>query len=164
MEENTYNIQRVWTELDFEQMEWHDCRIYGFASYPESFEVAFDIDYICEWIMPIAPATHYEFRTAPATLVFWNVRDLVIDIDSGDATLDIDSIKRTLVGVPINSKFIDRQEEWEWSLELGYGQIKLHSVGYHLYLRQIPKIRRKQRLDLKERGEISFARKGWDQS
>jgi hypothetical protein len=129
MEEKTDNIQPVWTELDFERMEWHDCRIYGFASYPESFEVAFDIDYICEWIGPIAPSTRYEFRTAPATLVFWKVRDLVIEVDSWDVTLKIFSIKRTLVGAPINSEFIDRQEEWEWLLELEYGQIRLYSVG-----------------------------------
>ena len=40
----------VWTDGDFEAMGWHDARLYSFLTLPDTFELAFDIDYIVQWV------------------------------------------------------------------------------------------------------------------
>ncbi len=39
----------IWTDLDFENMGWHDSRIHSVA-FGENFELIFDIDYIFKWL------------------------------------------------------------------------------------------------------------------
>ena len=92
-------------------MGWHDCRVHGIAFYPEQFELAFDLDYIFQWVDPQPNETHFKFWVAPATLVFTNVHDVEFDLDSYSGKLEIDNIKREDESVPINAQF------FYWSLE-----------------------------------------------
>ena len=73
------------TEADFDKLSWHDCSIWGMALQNgggepafEPADLAFDIDFIVEWICGVgAPA---RFRVARAALVFHNVTDLRIEM------------------------------------------------------------------------------------
>ncbi len=40
-----YELEKwVWTDADFEQMGWHDCRIRAFALLPDDGQCVLDID------------------------------------------------------------------------------------------------------------------------
>lgn len=122
----------IWTEDDFDIMGWHDSKIHALAFVPEDFEIAFDIDYILQWIHPKPNETYFKFWVAPATLVFENVRDVEFDIESYNGDLVIDDVRREEPGKPLNAQFIGKDVDWLWVIEcrqarLGFGQLDLSS-------------------------------------
>jgi hypothetical protein len=145
----------ICTEEDFDEMGWHGLPIYAFAVFPETFEIAFDIDYVPKHV---ENENSYDFWVAPATLVFWNVLDLEIDIASFNARLEIASIGRTSIGKPKNFEHIGRDIEWFWEIECTEGTIKFKAVGYHQYMRAAPTFTQWPQLGMEERGGHSFAR------
>jgi hypothetical protein len=153
-----YKLEKwVWTEADFEVMGWHDCRIHATAFFPEDFELAFDIDYILKWIHPQPDETYFSFWVAPATIVFKNVHDVEIEIDSYIGNLEIDNINRDDESSPPNAAFITETSEWLWTIECQEGEIRFRSVGYEQFIRMAPDFTQSQTLDRKVIG-ISFAR------
>jgi hypothetical protein len=61
----------VWTDADFESMGWHDNAIHAFAcepALPYPGRLLVDLDYIVEWVNPVAPETRFSFWVCPATL------------------------------------------------------------------------------------------------
>jgi hypothetical protein len=148
---DTYQLDKwLWTESDFEIMGWHDSNIYAVAFSPEKFEIAFDIDYIFQWVHPRQNETCFSFWVSPATLVFKNVYDVEFHIESYDGGLEIDSINRECIDTPS----IGKDEEWIWNIECQEGQIKFRSTGYKQYIRAKP-VCGGQRLNLETR-KISF--------
>ncbi|HKO42782.1 MAG TPA: hypothetical protein VJU84_05805 [Pyrinomonadaceae bacterium] len=153
-----YELKKwLWTEADFEQMEWHDVRIHALAFHPDAYELAFDIDYIFEWIHPAPETTYFKFWVAPATLVFENVNELRIDLEP-HLSLDLKEIERAEPQKPKNTDYIDRDVEWYWKLDTHSGEISLRSVGYKQYIRQEPVLTQGQVLDAEARGGFSFHR------
>lgn len=146
--------QHLFTEDDFETMSWHDSRIYAIAFRPEDFEFVLDIDYIVKWIEPDPEGSHYSFLIAPATLIFWNVRDLEFDISSYDTGLQLSGIKRELLGPPKNSEFVKRDKEWLWTLDCSEGEIQLKSVGFRQHLRRKPIHSNSYELPIGHRGSL----------
>ena len=76
------------TEVDFDDLSWHDCSIWGIELRPGDPDVgdwtsdlSFDIDFIVEWVCasPVADGK-VQFRVAPATLVFHGASDLTIAV------------------------------------------------------------------------------------
>ena len=130
--------KRVWTESDFEIMSWHDGHVYSIAFAPEKSEIAFDIDYIFQWVHPKQNETSFSFWVSPATLVFENVYNMEFDISSYDGGLEIDIIQRESVGVPRNAQYIEKNEEWVWTIKCQEGEIKFRSAGYKQYIRAEP--------------------------
>src|SRR5439155_21640447 len=65
----------VWTEADFDQMNWHDATVHGIAFREEAggADLLLDIDYIARWIEPVPPSEYFTFLVGPATLVFRDV-------------------------------------------------------------------------------------------
>jgi hypothetical protein len=66
----------MWTEADFEQLNWHDCKIHAMAFVAEEnfqHEFVLDVDYIFEWVCETALI---HFWMSPATLVFEHYSDL----------------------------------------------------------------------------------------
>jgi hypothetical protein len=106
----------LWTESDFEIMGWHDSNIYAVAFSPEKFEIAFDIDYIFQWVHPKQNETCFSFWVSPATLVFKNVYDVEFHIELYDGRLEIDSINRECIGTARNAQHIRKDEEWIWNI------------------------------------------------
>jgi hypothetical protein len=153
-----YELEKwVWTEADFDVMGWHDSQIHAMAFFPEEFELAFDIDYIFQWVDPQPNETYFKFWVAPATLVFKNVFDVEFEIDSYNGKLEIDNIKREDESSPINAQFIGKASEWRWTIECQEGEIRFRSVGYEEFIRALPQLTMTQTLDRKTTG-ISFAR------
>lgn len=139
----------IWSESDFEVMGWHDSDIHGIAFYPDTYEIAFDIDYIFvkKFLSPqgtyeyrLTPEGYYDCWISPATLVFWNVSDVEFDLRSYNSALEIDSIERTCEKEkPLNANWIGRDTQWTWILKCQEGEIRFKSVGYFQYIREIPK-------------------------
>ena len=147
----------LWTESDFEVMEWHDSRIYALAFAPEKSEIIFDIDYIFQWIPPKDGQTSFSFWVSPATLVFENVCNIEFDLGLNDGELEISDIKRENAGAPRNAPFIGKNEEWIWTIECQQGEIKFRSAGYQMHVRTQPEFGNQQTLNLKTR-QNSFVR------
>lgn len=150
---DTVDLKIVWTENDFEQMEWHDNKIYAIAFAIEEHEISFDIDYILKWIDPKENENHFKFQLVPSTLVFRNVYDLNINLSLVDVI--IEGIYRDNPTQPKNANMYD-QIEYDWTIETTNGEISFKSVGYKQYARQNPKLLDSQSIDLIERGGICF--------
>ena len=156
--EQEYGLEKwVWTEADFDEMGWHDSQIHALAFLPEHFELAFDIDYIFQWLHPASNETQFKFWVAPATLIFENVYDVEFDIDSYNGGLEIDNIRREDARPPRNAEHAGRENEWLWVIECQEGEIKFRSVGYNQFIRSAPQLGQTQAIDLKTRA-FSFAR------
>jgi hypothetical protein len=155
-----YKLEKwIWTEADFEKMGWHDVQIHAFAFMPKTFELVFDIDYILQWVQPDTKKneTYFKFWISPATLVFENIYDLKIEVES-DFGIELQNVRREEPQKPKNAEYIDRETEWRWILEAQEGEISLRSVGYKQYLRKEPVLVRAQSLNLEDRGGFSFHR------
>jgi hypothetical protein len=154
----TYTLEkRLWTEADFDQMGWHDARVWALGFVVEEFEFLLDIDYILQWVEPHEGEEHYRFWIVPATLVFENVTDLQIELEPF-ADLSLSDITRSDPGVPRNPEFIGKSTDWLWHLHFHVGSISLRGAGFKQYLRGQAVSTKTQFLSLEVRGGISFAR------
>ena len=156
---NIYELEKkIWTESDFAIMGWHDSTIYGMALYSEPStlitELIFDIDYIFQWIQPVAPNSHFSFWLAPATLAFKNVYNLNIQISQHPPNifdLEITDIHRLEQSVYPNSLPF-----WKWHVELLNGDIYFESNGYEQFTRQSPLLAHGQQFPPQLRGGTTF--------
>src|SRR5262245_13225591 len=78
----------TYTDADFERLSWHDCQLWGVAvraGEPAeddwTSDLALDVDYIVEWLG--GAGEPFQFKVAPATLVFHGVTDPRIAVDWG---------------------------------------------------------------------------------
>jgi len=142
----------LWTDADFEQMNWHDCPIKALTF--NDHQLLLDIDYIFKWVL-MKNKRRYQFWISPCTLVFENVH--AIELSSDYATLTIDNISRDNPAVPKNVEHFDRDFEFDWIIETIVGEISFKSVGYKQYVRRYPVLVSTQELDTGSRGGISFS-------
>jgi hypothetical protein len=57
-----YKLEKtLWTDADFERMDWHDNPVHAIAFGPASRELSLDIDYIFKWEQPLPGEKHYRF-------------------------------------------------------------------------------------------------------
>lgn len=136
----------VWTEADFEQMSWHDCKIHAMAFVAEAnfqHEFVLDVDYIFEWVYG---DDLIHFWISPATLVFENYNDLCFAGENFRYYDDpqIDQIFRV-------------EDHWKIATVTG-GSIEFSATGFKQYIRRAPALINHQILSLKERGGLSFDR------
>ncbi|WP_257675328.1 hypothetical protein [Clostridium felsineum] len=108
---NKHSVEKIiWTENNFDEMKWHDCRIYAFAF--NEYKLMLDIDYIFEWVIPQTDEKYYKFWVSPVTIVFDNVYDLQIDIESiCDLEIRIEEIYREQARMPKNKDYINKDTE-----------------------------------------------------
>jgi hypothetical protein len=152
-----YELEKaIWTEVDFEQMGWHDARLHAVAFLSDTWELAIDIDYIFKWVELDEPTKHYVFWAAPCTLVFGNVIDLELHLSPYEG-LTIDQITRTDPGAPRNADYIGKGTDWKWTIKCHDGTLTFRSVGFTQYIRQSP-VLGQQSIPLDSRGGISFDR------
>jgi hypothetical protein len=151
----SYNLEKlIWDENDFEQMGWHDSKVYAIAFEGEKFELALDIDYILKWLNPSDKESNYKFWVAPATLVFSNVYNL--NIIQQSLGLEIQDVYRENPVKPKNEIHIEGKTEYDWTIETTSGKITFKAAGYKQYFRKPPALLDSQKIDFKERGGISF--------
>jgi hypothetical protein len=157
--ENFELEKKIWTEIDFKIMGWHDSPIYGISmggSDPVWKELLLDIDYIFQWVHPVPPDEFFTFWIAPATLVFKNVFNVVINIEAGPSSvfdLEIADIHRLEELVAING-----YKYWKWHIELQNGSIFLESNGYEQIIKEEPVFTNGQFVPKSLRGEPNFKR------
>jgi hypothetical protein len=146
----------IFSTKDFAEINWHDSKIHGLAFDEVEFKFYLDIDLIIEWIEPLPNEDGFRFKVAPATLIFRNVWNLEFDIDTNLA-LDIDSVSMQNPHCPKNKDYIQDENEYDWNIVLQQGEISFNSIGFEIYIRKSPEIRKELSLVLKERGGVSFS-------
>lgn len=153
---NKDTLKKQWSQNDFEDMGWHDCRVHAIAFNEADHELWFDIDYILEWIKP-DDSKYYKFKVAPATLVFkdvWNL-NVCMDYHLGVRIEDIH-----MDGSPLpKDGDLKNTTECDWRVETSNGEISFKATGYVQYIRQDVFTVDKQSLGLVQRGGISFDHK-----
>src|SRR5688572_22325516 len=127
-----YKLEKsIWTDADFENMDWHDNPIHAIA-FTDNFELLLDIDYIFDWV---SKRKEYIFWISPCTLVFENVYDLTFEIGPITPGLTIDFVTKENPQKPTNSDFINRDTEFDWIIATQEGTMKFKSVGFTQYVR-----------------------------
>ncbi len=150
--------QSVFTEQDFDQMGWHDCYIHAFTTATatgDTFksELILDIDYILKWVT-VPGDGRFFFWVVPCTLVFSDVLDLSIHIESGQMLPEF-----CITGISREEKLYGNgYSSRRWNIELLGGEIKFEATGYHQFIRRLPVYTPEQYFSVEERGGISFDR------
>ena len=159
MDIETYLLDKnVWTQEDYEQMGWHDSRIYGLLFLPddetETTDLIFDIDYIFKWVHPVPPEQYFSFWLSPCTLIFKDTFALKMDIDNQGMKADLLEIADLI----LVSKIEQEKGVWiyEWEMELQEGNIRFKSTGFSQMVRHKPIYTKRQVLTLTERDGVSF--------
>lgn len=154
-----YQLEKlIWTEGDFERMQWHDNPIHA-ITFSDNFEILMDIDYIFEWVLK---GEKYIFWISPCTFIFENVYDLTFDVGPATPGFTIDIITKENPQKPMNAEYVKRDIEYDWTIEMQEGTISFKSIGYKQFVRQKPRLIPTQKLDIKKRGGISFDKKTFD--
>ena len=151
----SYQLEKaVWTEGDFDQMGWHDAKVWGMLADTEAFEFALDLDYIFDWIHPGSDEEYFEFQVAPVTMVFSMAHTIVIDIESQLGAIEVADLYRD-DPVPTHR---GEGTQRKYRFECQEGEISLMSEGHTMYVRSSPVRLRAQSLGFEERGGVSFKR------
>ena len=152
---------------DFEGLSWHDDTLYGLRfDVGDSFQgdwhadLVLDIDHIVAWVR--GAAGKFQFRVAPATLVFHGVTDLKIAIDwgdSGDRTALHDVSIEAITREPVpNQEGYPAREHYRWRIALNWpqgGEIGFGARGFTQTLRAEPVLLDQQRLAAGTRGHTT---------
>ena len=147
-----------YTDADFDQLSWHDCHLYGFdlrtgdpGANDWTSDLVLDIDFIVEWICAVGGGA--QFRVAPATLVFHDVTDLRIHLDSGDsgfrAVLNPASIDRIDRDRVVEQKVCLGRPYYRWAIRFNWphgGEVVFGAVGFTQTLRAEPILSKSQHL------------------
>jgi hypothetical protein len=150
-----YQIEKyVWSDEDFEVMGWHDASLWSMYADPEAFEFMFDLDYIFKWVDPEPGETYFKFWVCPVTMVFANVSDVIINIESQQGAIEVADLLRTPLGLSPNGEF----EQYAFHFECQEGQLSLKAAGFKMYVRQAPVLQEQQSLEFTTRGGVSFGR------
>lgn len=134
-------MPQTWTTSDFDDLCWHDCRIHGFRmgkfdSECGTAEIEFDLDFIVEWHCEDGTCRS---RNAPATLTFYDVFGLRIEIDyvvptAGMTPFSIDGIYRESVSYSTDKPYFC----WRLPINWPSGEITFQSSGFSQVMRPEP--------------------------
>ena len=122
-----------WTQDDFDSISWHDNHVHGlrfFEGEHGTGELEFDLDYILEWLTPVAGAVSYRYRVAPARLRFRDVTNLAISIDYASASaamgpFSIDGIERR-----VEQRRYSPAVCWRIPVNFPPGEIRFEASGF----------------------------------
>ncbi len=148
--------KRTFNNNDFNSITWHDITIHGIAFNKEKFELYFDIDFVYKWNLN-KEENKYNFYISPATLVFYNVWEVDINIIS-NLDLSIENLKRFNPVKPRNIEIFENEEvqEFDWQMFLLQGEINFKSIGFEIFIRKKPICSYTQELSLIDRDGVQF--------
>lgn len=128
---------------DFDDISWHDSKVYS-ITFPDAYNsIEIDIDFIIEWIKK-ETGNGYKFLVVPAILKFENVSNLFIKINTEDfAEVFVDELKRENKRLSPNGKVF----MWDFILLLNGGIITFTSTGYIQEFTATPKLGEEQKYD-----------------
>lgn len=135
---------------DLDLVGFHDCHVSGVHWDSERFEVAFDLDYIVEWVQPALGEQHYRFWISPAQLRFSDVEDLRLELSWISLALDcsIREVHRRESRTTPSGKV-----QWCWEIELTIpvGSIIFWATGFELMIQGRPRLSATQKLSSLEK-------------
>jgi len=141
-------------KLNFEDLSFHDCKLYALGFDEEAFELLLDIDFITQQIQK---GNVYQRNIIPTTLVFSNVWDIEIDMSTSFEFI-INDISRSNPKIPRNIEYLKSGSlEYEWYIDLLQGSISFKSIELKMYERRENSL---QYMSMKERGYISLDKTG----
>jgi hypothetical protein len=144
------NYKYLWSTLDYEKMDWHDCTIHAMTFINMDYKFALDINYIFEWGKPQNNEKYYSLWMAAATLLFADVYNLHFDIQTS-GWLTIDHLIRDDYRKNKNTK----KDEWKWTIECQEGIISFFSSGFSLIIKNEP-IESKEKITNRNNTEFNF--------
>lgn len=151
----TYKLEKaIWSETDFDKMGWHDCIIWAMMTDADRVEYLVDLDYIFKWNDPEENEIGFSFWVAPVTMVFENMHQVKLDIESSQGTIEIADLYISESRITWNKS----TNEYNYNFECQEGLISLWATGFKMFVRQYPVLIERQHLTLQERNGISFAR------
>jgi hypothetical protein len=128
------DIKELWTDAEFDQMGWHDCRIYSLQFPNEEFQLKLEIDYIFRWEK--LPNGSFRFWVSPCDLVFRNVSDFKAEIDfKNHMQLFILDLMRTNARPSPNGQVI----LWDYEIDCDVGVIRFTATGFEQHVRAQPR-------------------------
>jgi len=147
----------VWTDADFDTMNWRDAAVHAIAvepAPPHPGRLLVDLDYIVERAPAEAPGAAAGFWVCPATLVFGPARDVAADINLPGPSFEpsLDALRRSGP---------DEDGVFTWNLVGRLFSIGLRANGFTQYLRRAPVRSPRPRLPAGERGGPSFDQRGY---
>jgi len=132
-----------------------DTYIYGFGINGEKHELYLDIDYICR----IVKRENYLFDIVPSTIVFVNVWDISIQLDTNENII-IDNVDVEYLGVPRNSEYVKSESEYKVSIECLQGMLSFCTIGGHLIKREQEVTIEKEHIEISSLRPICFSQEG----
>ena len=149
--------QTSWDESNFESMSWHDNRVHAVTFSPDNFEFGLDLDYIVEWYDPAKDENNFSFSLAPATLLFQNASNIIIDVIIDNIyELFVKEITQSFIKKSPNQKF----NIFKYAILFHHnGKIELEATGFKQNLRKEPVKTNAQSFTVNERGGISINNK-----
>lgn len=130
----------IWTEADFDNMNWHDVTIYEMAM---TGDLELDIDYIFKSNEPAVKGFWFTFWIAPCTFVFKQIRELRFDMDVVRSDgFQIDYIERS---------------GHNWTIVTRNGDISFISDEFEMFVRQQPTLQYRTFIGI-ERGGYTLER------
>jgi hypothetical protein len=157
----------IQTEADFDRLSWHDCHLWALrfdVGDPDegdwTNDLVLDLDFIVEWLCP--SPDKFQFRIAPAALVFQGVTDPHITIDWGRSGFQ-NSLHPVSIGeisrerVQDQKVYLDRPY-YSWRIALNWpdGEIAFGAVGFTQTLLAEPLLVDQQHLSRAERRRLTM--------
>ncbi|HYG16882.1 MAG TPA: hypothetical protein VEC12_14080 [Bacteroidia bacterium] len=155
-----YNLEKsLWTHADYEQMDWHDCKIHGLSiEYNGGWgsDLLLDIDYIFQWVQAEKPGQPITFFIAPCTLVFKDAYGLHLNINDRENALGPLAIEELYI--KDTTEVETNKFAYTWGIDLQNGSIEFNSFGMQQIVRLQPVYSQYQIIDTEARGGVSFSR------
>ena len=159
----TRSQKSLWQDTDLADMSWHDCMVRAMAFDPVGDEFALDLDYALEWVRSAEYDGGIGFWMSPATLVFCDVKDVSIAINSGIPVLEIESIqcddKEEIERSWPEGPLVSRRG---WRISCQEGDMNFKASGFFQVIRSAPILTNNMYLDEPARGGISFSHVQYD--
>ena len=126
-------VSEIYSDAEFNDMGWHDNRVYNIGIPTEDNKFKLDIDYIFEWSKE---GDEYSgFWVSPCEIVFKDVYGLKINIDFTQyVLLFISTITRENKRLSPNGK----AEIWDYKIELDNGSIEFSATGFEQFVKEQP--------------------------
>ncbi|MCG9909821.1 MAG: hypothetical protein MH137_00845 [Flavobacteriales bacterium] len=160
------SIQKsTWTDIDYQNMVWTDCKLYGFIIERDdenwTSDLLFDIDYILSAVQSEKPSLPVNHWISPCTMIFKNVFDLNINIDykgGGLSRMEIGELYLTDTIKIENNKWVNC-----WCIHLDCGFITFKSGEMRQIQRLAPILTDTLELTLQERQGVGFKKIPYDE-
>lgn len=128
-----YKRENEWKSDDFLANGWHDCRIYSMSFVNETYEIAFEIDYIFEWVRNIDELVG--FIVAPCKVTFKNVSDMTVSM-SFENRLNLYIVD--FIETPTKYEFDKALRMHNYHIITDSGDVKFVSSGFDVKILSAP--------------------------